>query len=43
MAFFNQTRLEGDYVYTQNLRYDPRLGKAPESGHAMTSIGGAEQ
>ena len=43
MAFFNQTRSEGDYVYTQNLRYDPRLGKAPESGHAMTSIGGAEQ
>ena len=23
MAFFNQTRSEGDYVYTQNLRYDP--------------------
>ena len=43
MAFFNQTRSEVDYVYTQNLRYDPRLGKAPESGHAMTSIGGAEQ
>jgi len=43
MAFFKQTPSEGDYVYTQNLRYDPRLGRAPESGPAMTSIGGAEQ
>lgn len=42
-AFFKQTPSEGDYVYKQDLRYDPRLGKAPESGHAMTSIGGAEQ
>ena len=41
MAFFKQTRSERDYVYTQNLRYDPRLGKVP--GHAMTSIGGGEQ
>ena len=43
MAFFKQTPSEGDYVYTQNLRYDPRLGRAPESAPAMTSIGGAEQ
>jgi hypothetical protein len=43
MAFLKQTRSEGDYVYTRNLRYDPRLGKAPESGHARTFIGGAEQ
>jgi hypothetical protein len=29
--------------YTKNLRYDPRLGKAPQSANAMTSIGGADQ
>ena len=43
MAFSKQTPSEGDYVDTKNLRYDPRLGQAPESGPAMTSIGGAEQ
>src|SRR5215469_2739913 len=43
MASSKQTPSEGDYVDTKNLRYDPRLGRAPESGPAMTSIGGAEQ
>ena len=32
MAFFKQTRSEWEYVYTKNLRYDPRLGKAPSRG-----------
>jgi hypothetical protein len=43
MACFKLATSEGDYVYKQNLRYDPRLGKEPESGHAMTSIGGADE
>ena len=43
LRWTSSSRHEGDYVYTQNLRYDPRLGRAPESGPAMTSIGGAEQ
>src|SRR5215469_3314410 len=43
LDFFKQKPSEGDSVYTKNLRYDPRLGQAPEPGPAMTSIGGAEQ